>query len=120
MIAWFRQLLIRTGILTPHHATEATLHSIAERSLPQALKRLCSDTISMSVAELRGYVQARAHGVVRLQVRQVAIERGLPAESLDALVMPALMRTTQLIVRQSKAQPVVAVPKAHVRLRIAG
>ena len=118
MSEWFRKLLIRTRILTPRYSNEALANLIAERSLSEALVRLRQDTTTMTPAELRGYVRARVHRVVRRQT--LAAVPGQSASELETLVQSALQRTTQLIVSQPQALPVTALPSVHVRLRIAG
>lgn len=120
MISWFTRLSQRSRLLAARRAAERAVYLIAERSLPQAREQLWTDTANMSAAERCGYIQARAHGVVREQARLLAKERGLEINSFDVLVLPALLRTANLIVRQPQAQPVRPLPAAHVRLRIAG
>jgi hypothetical protein len=120
MNSWFTRLLQNSRLLAARRAVEQAVYLIAERSLPKVRKQLLVDASNMTAAERFGYVQARAHGVVTAQARQLAKEHGLETNGYDELVLPALQRTANLIVRQPPAQPVRQLPIAHVRLRIAG
>ena len=119
MISWFRSL-VNVSPWPPHQSLDECVHLVAERSLETARARFSLDLSEMTVAERRGYVRARAHRMVRVQARRVAAERGISAESFDQLIMRALDRTAQLIVRQPLRQTVMPLPAAHVQLRIAG
>jgi hypothetical protein len=101
-------------------ALEPLVQLAAERSLPAIRERLTIDTTAMCLAELRGYLRARAWSVVRQQTRKLLAERNLPADLADSLMSRTLDRTAHTLVRQPIRQPVMPLPTAHVQLRIAG
>jgi hypothetical protein len=76
-------------------------------------RQLSADLSRMGVAELRGYVRARAVRPVRRHAREIAAASGHDASVSDVLAGRALERTVQLVIRQLSAAPAV-------RLRAAG
>jgi hypothetical protein len=120
MKTWVRSLYRRSQLLASRRASNRVVLLIAERSLAAAREQLSANTSHMRTAELNGYVQARAHRIVREQARNAAMQRGLPVSSFEGLVLPALQRTAQLIARQPRAQAIMPLPAPHVQLRIAG
>jgi hypothetical protein len=120
MPTWMKDLLARAAGPVGRRATRRMVYLIADRSLDGAREQLSLETSRMCSAELRGYVRARAHCIVRVQAERAAAECGVPAGSFDALVASALDRTVQLVARQPVPLPVMPLPVPHVRLRIAG
>ena len=101
------------------HEFDAVVREIAQRSAVPVLRRLRANTAAMSIAELRGYVAARALAPIRIQAQQVVAERRLPPHTLDEFVERSLERTIHAIVRERVVQPISALPTAHVPLRAA-
>lgn len=81
--------------------------ALSERSVGPVRGRLKSDLSNMSAAEARGYVRARALGVVRNQAHILAAETGQQALP-DEVVQHALERTVHLVVRQWMTTPAPA------------
>ena len=68
----------------------------AERA-PKYERRLRTDTATMNVAELRGYVRARAVSVVNAQARRLIAQRRWQSAQVDELIAAALERTVHLV-----------------------
>jgi hypothetical protein len=81
-------------------AAEQLVRSVSDRCVEDISRRLQADLSTMSAAEMRGYVRARAVSVVRKQSRLAAAEAGqecLPEEVFTR----ALERAVHLVMRQS-------------------
>lgn len=87
--------------------SDQVARALSERSAGQVRGRLKSDLSNMSAAEARGYVRARALGVVRNQAHILAAETGQQALP-DEVVQHALERTVHLVVRQWMTTPAPA------------
>jgi hypothetical protein len=95
IIAFARVFLLSSKKVGP----DQLVRLLSERSVDQVRDRLNADLSTMSAAEIRGYIRARALGVLRCQARLVAADAGQPALP-DEVVMLALERTVHLVVRQ--------------------
>ena len=102
------------------NSMDALVREISDRSVAAARSRLKTSTATMSVAELRGYLRARAAQPVRMRARQVMANRRAHSAPMDELIDRALERTVHLLVRETMVQPVVAPPAVHVSFRAAG
>ena len=98
---------------------ERLIREIARAAARDAVRRLGTDTATMSDAELRGYIRARAMNVVRAQIRHTKTGSSLQAARSNELVATILERTVHLVVSDLQVQPVTAIQAPHVRLRIA-
>ena len=96
------------------------IREIAQHSVAAVRRRLSDAVFTMSDAELRGYVRARALRPVRREAEQLAGEFGWRTGLNDPLVVNSLERTVHLVFHQLKTQPVVAPSAAHATLRAAG
>jgi hypothetical protein len=92
---------------------------IAERSAAELAGQLSADITTMSTAELRGYLRARAICCVRARVAHAIATHQFAATQTDALVAAALERTASLLARDLKLPPVIALPAPHVSMRAA-
>lgn len=81
-------------------ASEHIVRRLGERSVDEVRRRLQTDLSRMSVAEMRGYVRARAIDVLRREARLFGAETGRQTPLPDDVVMRALERTVHLVVRQ--------------------
>jgi len=107
--------LIRSG----NCDRDTLVHNIANAAARTTAEQLSHNTSKMSVAELRGYVRARALHAVRAQTFQAVAGRRLQRTKVDDLIAAALERTLHLLIRDFLAPPVATIPTPHVRLRIA-
>jgi len=98
---------------------ETLIHDVAKNVARLTLRQLKPTTSNMNVAELRGYLRTRAAGEARTQVRQSIVEFRLQLEREADLATAVLERAVHLMIRDLFVQPVVSIPAAHVRLRIA-
>ena len=92
-------------------AADQLVRSVSERSVEGICHRLKADLSTMTTAEARGYVRARAIGVVRCQAQVVAAEAGqdsLPEEVCSR----ALERAVHLVIRHK-----LTTPAAHPAVR---
>ena len=96
--------------MTSQNSRDQFVHVVADRCVPVIRQRLTADTSRMGVAELRGYVRARAQRVVNDQVLQILKKRGLTLSVRDPLTAQALERTVHLVVRQLIVQPIGGLP----------
>lgn len=81
------------------------VRAVAERSVEDVCRQLPADMSRMGVAELRGYVRARALRPVRHHARTAANQTGRAASVSDVLAGRALERTVQLVLRRLLAAP---------------
>src|SRR5688572_92998 len=77
------------------------VREVVERSMAPVRERLSGIAASMSAAELRGYVRARATQPVRIHAEQILALHRRQEAMLDELVARALERTVHQIVRES-------------------
>jgi hypothetical protein len=89
---------------------DALISEIAKDVAQQLSGQLNANVANMNVAELRGYVRARASTLAADRCRQWA---GGDRELMAAV----LEQATHLIIRDLYVRPVVTVPTPHVRLR---
>jgi hypothetical protein len=111
--------LQRAWVLSRRPPIDDVIREVARRSMAEVRGRLCAAIDSMSEAELRGYVRARAARPVRCEAQQLATEQGWRIALSESLIAGALERTVHLVVYQLRMQPVVATSAAHATLRIA-
>lgn len=95
--------------------SEYLAREIAEASIEDVRKRLRAHASSMSSAELRGYVRARAMRSVRSRLRQHAAKHPQPILNIDELIQAALERVVHIVVRQSLLESTVAGSKSRSR-----
>jgi hypothetical protein len=112
-------LIQHVGSSLRGNQVDRLVRDVVERSMATVRERLSGITDSMSAAELRGYVRARAAQPIRVHAEQILALHRRQDAMLDEVVARALERTVHQIVRQSMMQPVVNMPAAHVRLRAA-
>jgi hypothetical protein len=98
---------------------DALARQIAERIQTPVTNSLDSEASQMGMAELRGYVRARALRYILERVQPLAIEHNLPQSDVNELISAAIERTVHLVVNQFAVQPIVPMPAPHVRLRAA-
>ena len=98
---------------------EDVIREIARRSLVAVRHRLSDTAYTMSDAELRGYVRARAMNPVRRTAEQVANNYGWRFEPNEPFVARSLERTVHMVVHQLRTQAVVAPSAVHATLRAA-
>jgi hypothetical protein len=98
----------RTWALSRRPPTDDVIREIAKRSIVAVRRRMSAISATMSDAELRGYVRARAARPVRGEAERIATEQGWRIALTDSLVASALERTVHLVVYQIRLQPVVA------------
>jgi hypothetical protein len=91
---------------------------IAERSVAATLAQLSPIAERMSAPEQRGYVRAHALPFIRDEATQL-VSREWPADAFADLVATALEQATHLVIQQLKLHPIITMPAAHVRLRLA-
>ena len=103
---------------TSNQQLEQLIRDIANRSLAGSRRRLHGDVTKMSVAELRGYVRARAIRTVRERAMETVGRRQLPVATIDDVIQRALERTVHMLVRQVMVQP-VTLPAVPVTRRAA-
>lgn len=99
--------------------TDELARDIAERSVSAAQHRLHAEIGTMSIAELRGYIRARAIHPVRQNAQRVIAGYGRNFVAGEDLLLRALDRTVHLVLRELLAQRDVCVQPAG-RLRRAG
>jgi hypothetical protein len=108
LLAFARYLWLSTKKAAP----DQLVRSLSERCIGEVTCRLKADLSTMSAAELRGYVRARALAVLRQQARLLEAETGrspLPAE----VTLRALERTVHLVIRQlMTTQPALVAVRA--------
>jgi hypothetical protein len=97
---------------TSNQQIDQLIRDVADRSLGGARRRIQSDVSSMSVAELRGYIAARALRPVRERTVEAVKERRMQGPAIDQIAARALERTVHLLVRQLMVQPAVIPPSA--------
>ncbi len=85
---------------------------VAQCSAVDVVRALPVDMSRMGVAELRGYVRARALRPARRHARTLATQAGLPAAVGEVLAIRALERTVQLVVRQLSTNATVVLRAA--------
>ena len=105
-----RTFLLRASRLTQGSPGDQLIRDLADRSVADVQRRLRSDLHGMNVAELRGYVRARAFRPVRRLAEQIAAERGWASDLASDLLNRTLERSVQLVMRRLTAQPLVLVP----------
>jgi hypothetical protein len=89
---------------------DALISEIAKDVARLLSGQLNANAAKMNVAELRGYVRARAASAVADHCRQwVRDDAELTAAVLD--------QTVHLVIRDLFVRPVVSVPSPHIRLR---
>jgi hypothetical protein len=110
----------RAWVRTRRPPVDDVIREIVRRSMAEVRERLCAAIATMSDAELRGYVRARATRPVRCEAERLAAEQGWRIARNDSLVTSALERTVHQTVHQLRMQPVVATTAAHATLRAAG
>jgi hypothetical protein len=91
-------------------ASEHVVRLLGERSVDKVQRRLQADTSLMSVAELRGYVRARATEVLWSEARLLEAETGGQPRLSDDVVTRALERTVHLVMRQLMTTPAATLP----------
>jgi hypothetical protein len=96
----------------------AFVADIAARCARAVAQQVTPNAMFMDVAELRGYLRARALPIVLACISQHAPDRAR-SEPPPALVAAALERTIQLVVRDFRSLPIVAIPAPHVPRRAA-
>ena len=114
--------------MTPKFSTfrrERTFHrdavacDIAALCAAAVVERLSPDIAAMGVAELRGYIRARALPIVRSHVQKLVAEQRVASSQGNDLIAAALERTVHLALGDLYAPPVVAIPTPHVPMRTA-
>jgi hypothetical protein len=111
--------LKRAWMLTRRPPLDEVVREVARRSMTEIRRRMGAAVDTMSEAELRGYVRARAARPVRYEAERLATEQGWRAVLAESLVTSALERAVHQIVYQARMQPVVATSAAHATLRVA-
>jgi hypothetical protein len=112
--------LKRAWVLSRRPPLDEVAREVARRSMTEIRRRMSAVADTMSEAELRGYVRARAARPVRCEVERLATEQGWRLALTDSLIASALERTVHQVVYQTRLQPVVAPSAVHATLRLAG
>ncbi|MEX0641369.1 MAG: hypothetical protein WD468_01640 [Pirellulales bacterium] len=101
-------LLKHALVLSRRPPIDDVIREVTRRSMAEVERRLSSVVTTMSEAELRGYVRARAARPVRSEAERLATEQGWRIALSDSLIASALERTVYLVVYRSRMQPVVS------------
>jgi hypothetical protein len=109
--------LKRAWALSRRPPIDELIREVARRSMTEIHRRMSTAANTMSEAELRGYVRARAARPVRCEAERLATEQGWQTVLTDSIVASALERAVYQVVYQARMQPVVAPSAAHVTLR---
>lgn len=99
-----RETFIQDTAKSVANATGASLHSSVAK---------------MSAAEQRGYLRSRVLREAREQVRQLIAQVRLTEQGEAELTAAVLERAVHLLMRDSTASPIAAIPTPHVRSRAA-
>lgn len=95
---------------------DALARQVADLSVESVCQLVCGRVESMTFSEARGYVRARAGGIVRKQARLVINrQRGAEQAWEDAVTRVATEQLVPLVLRRTG----VGVPKAATKLRLA-
>lgn len=99
-MSWFRRLAGHFGLGRARQLDQLAL-VIAQRCQPTVWRRVAAPSLAMTPSELRGYIRARAVGVVQDHVR-LSISENRSQARLDraALVEQALEQVVRLAIRQ--------------------
>jgi len=89
---------------------DGLIRQIVEASLPLARRRISTEANTMSAAELRGYLQARALIVVGNETRRFSAKYHLQDLFAEQLLERALERTVNFLVRELTEQPPLVLP----------
>ncbi|MEX0612227.1 MAG: hypothetical protein WD738_13540 [Pirellulales bacterium] len=98
---------------------DALAHDIATRSMATVMRRLHADTATMTSAELRGYIRARALNAVQTEARKLIAARQVQLPHADELIAAALEQTVHIVVQNLLSPPVIAMPAPHLSIRSA-
>lgn len=109
--------LKRVWMLARRPLLDEVIREVVRRSMTEIRHRMSDATDTMSEAELRGYVRARAARPVRCEAERLSTEQGWRALLTDSLVSSALERAVHQVVYQTRMQPVVAPSAVHATLR---
>ncbi len=99
--------------------SDRLVREIAQRSVTATMRRLAADTADMSVAELLGYVRARARWAVCAEVRRAVTDRRVRAADAGAVIAAAVELVAHRVVHDLCLPPTVALPMPHVPRRAA-
>lgn len=113
---WLKNLAERNSISI---RTEAAAQELAEDALNAVMRRLRQDVLSMSAAEARGYVRARAAAVIEPRLINLLAQpehRGLKPSPVREMANALL---AQMVTRQAKLRRGRATVPPAVMLRAA-
>ncbi len=88
------------------------VRDVVECSAVDVVRQLPADMSRMGLAELRGYIRARAVRPVRHHARTLVAQTGHPASAADVLANRALERTIQLVLRQLSSDATIVLRAA--------
>jgi hypothetical protein len=100
----------QSGPASRTNLIDGFIRQIVEASLETSRRRIFNEATTMSAAELRGYLRARALLSVRYQTQRVAAANQLNDKVAEQLVERALERTVNLLLREFTQQPPLILP----------
>jgi hypothetical protein len=109
----------RAWVLSRRPPLDDLIREIVRRSTSEVWRRMSAAVDTMSDAELRGYVRARAARPVRFSAEELATEQGWRIALSDSIVASALERMVHQVVYQTRRQSVVATSAVRATLRSA-
>jgi hypothetical protein len=87
--------------------SHSIVREVAAHAAAQITQQLLEAQCDMASAELRGYVRARALGVIRAHVEQLSPTAPLSASDADEIMSGAVTRTAHLVMCNLQARPLV-------------